>query len=131
MKVEQLERREKTDYIYQETNYHEEVYLLGFLKRSTILHSVDEFDLKNNILTMKIDNQQPATDLLGIRSKFKTLYIASLDVQLNPGFLKRGPGNILPTSAAMSQQRCKLEYKVVVGTGLPGSTVEISLKLIK
>ena len=84
VKVEQLDRREEADYIYQEINFHEEVYMFGFWKRQIILHSIEEYDLKNNVITRRVDNQQPATDLFGTRSKFKTFFIIARNLyQLN------------------------------------------------
>ena len=67
--METLESKVTTDYIYKEINYHESVPLLPFWKKDVVLHSITEIDLKNNVMKMSIDNKQPVTDFLGLRSK--------------------------------------------------------------
>ena len=67
--METLENRETTDYIYKEINLHESVPMLPFWKRDVVLHSITEFDLKNNVMKLTIDNKWPVTDFLGLRSK--------------------------------------------------------------
>ena len=69
IKVETLESKETADYIYKEHDYHESVPLLPFWKKDVVLHSIVEFDLKNNVVKMRIDNKQPVTNFLGSRSK--------------------------------------------------------------